>query len=78
MFPHGKSMEEGVQRRPVSPMPVALFCFRAPEPLACAEGPSPDQQPICMFCCECNAGDTQSPEGEIPTETLYEESDWIG
>ena len=58
-------------------MPIALFCFRAPEPLACAEDPSPDQQPLCMCCCECDAGDTQSPEGEIPTETLYEESDWV-
>ena len=67
----------GVQRRPVSPMPVALFCFRAPEPAVCADDSSPDQQPICMCCCECDAGDTQSPDGEIPLETLYEESDWV-
>eukprot|EP00435_Cladocopium_sp_Y103_P065222 s43_g27.t1 len=67
----------GVQRRPVSPMPVALFCFRAPEQTACAKQPSPDQQPICMCCSEHDAGDTQSPDTEIPLETLYEESDWV-
>ena len=52
-------------------MPVALFCFRVPEPLACAEDPRPDQQPMCMCWSECDAGDTQSPEGEIPREPLY-------
>ena len=30
-----------------------------------------------MCCCECDAGDTQSPDGEIPLETLYEESDCV-
>eukprot|EP00435_Cladocopium_sp_Y103_P019753 s2854_g4.t2 len=65
--PAEPSAPAGVQRRPVSPMPVALFCFKEPEHVARAADSNPDQQPICMCCCERDAGDTQcSPEGLRP------------
>ena len=67
----------GTQRRSVSPMPVALFCYRPAVKVLEPSVQQPDNEPQCVCCCQHDVGEPQKHDHEPSLETLYEESDWV-
>ena len=61
----------------VSPMSVAIFAFRLPEPLHNTPAGVASEQPTCFCCNENDAETTQNHSSTIGMETLYEETDWV-
>ena len=66
------------ERRPVSPMSVAIFAFRHSEPkvtVSCVE--SFKDRSTCFCCSETDPINIQEDDTSVSVETLYEEVDWI-
>ena len=66
------------ERRPVSPMNVAIFAFRRSEPndtASCVQ--SCEDQPTCYCCSDKDSIEPLKEDSNISVETLYEEIDWI-
>eukprot|EP00435_Cladocopium_sp_Y103_P025552 s3203_g6.t1 len=61
----------------VSPMNVAIFAFRLPEPLHVTPAEVASEEPTCFCCNEHDAETTQINNGTLGMETLYEETDWV-
>ena len=65
------------ERRPVSPMSVAIFASRRSEPDTASCVQSCEDQPTCYCCSNKDFIEPQKEDNDISAETLYEEIDWV-